>query len=95
MKKIFIVLCMVLSLVACSDEKSDKPVIKIGVIMSFSGAEFGNKNIRAGCLIPVILNVRDGKVSHYMLVEKVTHKFSNKQWTMDLVLSGGGFDVEL
>lgn len=60
--------------------------------LSISGV-FGNKNVRAGSLVPVILNVKDCKISNYMLVEKVTHKFSNKQWTMDLVLVGGGFDV--
>ena len=39
MKKLFAILCTALSLVACSEEKSDKPVVKIGVIMSFTGAE--------------------------------------------------------
>ena len=43
MKKLLCVLCMALSLVGCSDEKSDKPVVKIGVMLPLSGenAEFG------------------------------------------------------
>lgn len=48
MKKILCILCMALSLVACDDKKSDKPVVKIGVVSSFSGkfAENGN-NVKA------------------------------------------------
>ncbi len=37
MKKLLCVLCMVLSLVACDREKSDKPVVKIGVSLPLSG----------------------------------------------------------
>lgn len=46
MKKIFLILCMVLSLVACDSEKSDKPVVKIGVMLPMSGelAEFGENS---------------------------------------------------
>ena len=51
----------------------------------------GNKNVRAGSLVPVILDLQDIKVANYMVVEKVTHSFENKRWTMDLVLSGGDF----
>lgn len=51
----------------------------------------GNKKVRAGSLVPVTLNLQDIKVSNYMLVEKVTHIFKNREYTMDLVLSGGGF----
>lgn len=51
----------------------------------------GNKKVRAGSLVPVTLNLWDIKVSNYMLVEKVTHIFKNREYTMDLVLSGGGF----
>ena len=51
----------------------------------------GNKKVRAGSLVPVILDLRDIKVANYMLVEKVTHNFNNRQYTMDLVLSGGDF----
>ncbi len=48
MKKLLCVLCMALSLVACDSEKSNKPVVKIGVVSSFSGkfAENG-ENVKA------------------------------------------------
>ena len=58
--------------------------------LSISGV-IGNKNVRAGSLVPVILELGDMKVSNYMLVEKVTHKFDNRQHTMDIVVSGGDF----
>lgn len=58
--------------------------------LSISGV-IGNTNVRAGSLVPVILNLQDIKVSNYMMVEKVTHKFENRHYSMDLVLSGGGF----
>lgn len=51
----------------------------------------GNKNVRAGSLVPVLLDLSDIKVASYMLVEKVTHVFRNRQYSMDLVLSGGDF----
>ena len=51
----------------------------------------GSTNVRAGSLVPVILNLQDIKVSNYMMVEKVTHKFENRYYSMNLVLSGGGF----
>lgn len=51
----------------------------------------GNKNVRAGSLVPVILDLQDIKIANYMLVEKVTHTFNNRQHVMDLVLSGGDF----
>ena len=37
MKKLLTILCMILSLVACSEEKSDKPIVKIGVSLPLSG----------------------------------------------------------
>ncbi len=48
MKKLLSVLCMALSLVACDGGKSDKSVVKIGVVSSFSGkfAENG-ENVKA------------------------------------------------
>lgn len=52
----------------------------------------GNKNVRAGSLVPVILDLKDVKIKNYMMVEKVTHTFDNRRYTMDLVLSGGGFN---
>ncbi|SES68449.1 CHAP domain-containing protein [[Clostridium] polysaccharolyticum] len=51
----------------------------------------GNTAVHAGCLIPVLLTLQDMKISNYMLVEKVVHNFKNKQYTMDLTVSGGGF----
>ena len=59
MKKLFVVLCMVLSLVACDKHESDKPVVKIGVIMSFSGAEPEGANNAKNAL----LFVRDKKLN--------------------------------
>lgn len=60
--------------------------------LSVSGV-IGNKSVRGGSLVPVILNLGNIKVSNYMMVEKVTHTFYNAQHKMDLVLSGGGFSV--
>lgn len=51
----------------------------------------GNKNVRAGCLVPVLLDIKDMRVANYMMVEKVTHTFENHRHSMDLILSGGGF----
>lgn len=60
--------------------------------LSISGV-VGNTHIRAGSLVPVLLKLNDMKVANYLLVEKVTHTFNNKQHTMDLTLSGGGFSA--
>lgn len=51
----------------------------------------GNRKVRAGSLVPVILNLYDIKVSNYMLVERVTHTFEDRRHSMELVLSGGNF----
>lgn len=51
----------------------------------------GDISIRAGSMIPVMLNLGDITVQNYLLVEQVTHGFSNRQHTMDLSLSGGKF----
>lgn len=53
---------------------------------------FGNTNVRGGTLIPVMLNLGDVETSNYMLVDKVTHKFSKDSYTMDLTLSGAWND---
>lgn len=58
--------------------------------LSISGV-IGNKKVRAGSLVPVMLQVHELKVANYMLVEKVTHIFKNHEWTMDLIVSGGDF----
>ncbi len=52
----------------------------------------GNTKVRAGSLVPVILNLKDIKVANYMIVEKVTHEFSNCYHKMELVVSGGDFN---
>ncbi len=51
----------------------------------------GNTKVRGGSLVPVILDLKDMKVANYMIVEKVTHEFSNRYHKMDLVVSGGDF----
>jgi hypothetical protein len=61
--------------------------------LTISGV-IGCKKVRAGSLIPVVLNLDDVKVANYMLVDKVTHTFKNHQHTMDLILSGGDFSGE-
>lgn len=52
---------------------------------------FGSITVRAGCLLPVMLNLGDMTVNNYMLVEKVTHNFEGNLHTMDLTLKGGDF----
>lgn len=59
--------------------------------LSVSGA-IGNADVRAGCLVPVILNLGDMKVQNWMMVEKVTHKFGARH-SMDIELIGGDFVV--
>lgn len=55
--------------------------------LTIDGA-FGDVTVRGGTLIPVKLNLGDINVNNYMLVEKVTHKFSKDHYTMDLTLEG-------
>lgn len=64
---------------------------RVSKTINISGA-FGNAKVRAGSLIPVLLNLGDDKVSSFLLVDKVTHMFDNGVHKMDLDLSGGGFD---
>ncbi|MGO0824318.1 C40 family peptidase, partial [Clostridioides difficile] len=45
--------------------------------------------VRAGCLVPVFLNLGDIKLQNYMLVEKVKHTFENNSHFMDLTLVDG------
>ena len=49
---------------------------------------FGDISIRGGTLIPIKLDLGDIQTNNYMLVEKVTHKFSESEHTMDLTLEG-------
>lgn len=64
---------------------------KVSKTLQISGA-FGNSKVRAGSLIPVLLDLGDMKVSSFLLVDKVTHSFDNGIHKMDLSLSGGDFD---
>ena len=51
----------------------------------------GDTKVRAGSMVPVMLKLDDVTIANYMLVEKVTHTFKNREHKMELVLSGGGF----
>ena len=52
---------------------------------------FGDVRVRAGSLLPVILNVGDIKIQNMMLVEKCKHEFKDNQHLMTLTLRGGEF----
>lgn len=60
--------------------------------LSITGV-IGNKKVRAGSLIPVMLKVHELNIANYMMVEKVTHTFNNHEWVMDLIVSGGDFSA--
>lgn len=66
---------------------------KVTRTLSITGA-LGSVKVRAGCLLPVIMELYDRKISSYLLVDSVTHVFNNGQHTMDLNLSGGVFSGE-
>lgn len=51
----------------------------------------GDVRVRAGCMIPVKLDLGDVILLKLMLVEKCTHKFSESEHFMDLTLKGGEF----
>lgn len=51
----------------------------------------GRYDVRAGSLIPTILDLEDVKVQNYMLVEKCKHTFKLDEHFMDLTLRGGDF----
>lgn len=53
----------------------------------------GDLRVRAGCLIPVKLNLGDIDILQLMIVEKCTHSFSDEEHFMDLTLKGSDFDV--
>lgn len=61
--------------------------------LSISGV-LGNTKVRAGSMVPVVLNLNDVKVANYMLVDKVTHTFEHGKYMMDLSVSGGDFTSE-
>ena len=52
---------------------------------------FGDIRVRAGSLIPVMLNLGDMKVQSYMLVEKCKHEIKDDIHLMTLNLRGGEF----
>lgn len=52
---------------------------------------FGDVRVRAGCSIPIKLNLGDVNVQNFMLVEKVQHQFKQNEHSMNLTLRGGGF----
>lgn len=52
---------------------------------------FGDVTIRAGCMIPVFLNIGDVMTSNMMIIQKCNHIFSDSGHFMNLTLIGGGF----
>lgn len=59
--------------------------------LSVKGA-FGDIRVRAGCLIPVFLDVKEMQLKNYMLIESAVHKIDQGIHTMDLTLRGAGID---
>ena len=53
----------------------------------------GDIRVRAGCMIPVKLDLGDVQLLKLMLVEKCTHTFKESEHYMDLTLKGGEFVV--
>lgn len=49
----------------------------------------GDLKVRAGCSLPVILNLGDIINRSYLVCEKVTHKFEEGHHSMDLTMIGG------
>lgn len=52
---------------------------------------FGDVRVRAGCSIPINLDLGDVVVQNFMVVEKVKHHFNKDEHLMNLTLRGGGF----
>ena len=50
----------------------------------------GDVSVRAGCMLPVLLNLGDIINSSYLVCERVTHHFTEGHHSMDITLSGGG-----
>lgn len=59
--------------------------------LSVKGA-FGNIRVRAGCLVPVFLDIKDMQLKNYMLVEQAKHEWNEGSHTMDLTLRGAGIN---
>ncbi len=54
---------------------------------------FGDLRVRAGSLIAVKLDFGEIKLKNFMLVERASHTFKNREHFMDLTLKGGGFNA--
>ena len=52
---------------------------------------FGDLRVRAGCMVPVLLNLGDIVTQQFFICEKVTHTFSENRDSMDLSLRGSDF----
>jgi hypothetical protein len=52
---------------------------------------FGRIDVRAGCLIPVHLDLGDLTLNNKMMIENVKHKFKHGHHTMDMQLVGNEF----
>lgn len=62
-----------------------------GRSLSVKGA-FGDIRVRAGCLLPVFLDLGDMELKNYLLIESVKHTIDQGVHTMDLTLRGAGID---
>lgn len=60
--------------------------------LSVKGA-FGDVRVRAGCLIPVLLDIKEMQLKNYLLIESVTHKIDEGFHTMDFTLKGAGINA--
>lgn len=49
----------------------------------------GDTSVRAGTLLPVVLDTGDMKLSNYLLCEQVKHTFGDNSHLMDIKLKGG------
>lgn len=54
---------------------------------------FGDLRVRAGSMVPVLLNLGDIVTQQFFICEKVTHTFSENRDSMDLSLRGSDFIV--
>ncbi|OSA89559.1 UNVERIFIED_ORG: hypothetical protein B2H93_15975 [Clostridium botulinum] len=53
----------------------------------------GDIRVRAGCKIPVSLDLGDIVLKNYMIVDKAVHTFNNNEHFMDLILIGHDFSA--
>ena len=53
----------------------------------------GDLRVRAGCMLPIFLNLGDIVTSTWLIVEKCRHSFNDNEHTMDLTLIGGEFSA--